>query len=139
MINNDWISLDETVITPEVNAIFCDTRDFHVALRSIEKLEKVEDDPYSNHTLNPMIDLIEKGNIDEKYFIEECDILPFFNKIREIKKYSQTLVLRFNNVENCSFWVKYVRLYKLDNGKYLVTNDCRPIEWRLLSTENVEK
>jgi hypothetical protein len=58
--------------------------------------------------------------------------------LREIKNYANEPILRFNGVLGCGFWLKYVRMYKINDNQFIVCNsDCVPIEWRLLSKNNV--
>lgn len=79
-----------------------------------------------------------KGNIDEKYLININEIIPFLLNLREIKNYANEPILRFNGVLGCGFWLKYVRMYKINDNQFIVCNsDCVPIEWRLLSKNNV--
>lgn len=134
----DWIKIDEVEITPEINCIHCDTRTFHAKCNIIE-FKKIENDKYYELTFNKLIDFLDNTNhIDEKYLIDINDIIPFCQKLRDIKLHSKELVLRFNGVEGCGFWLKYVRMYKINEEQFIVCNmDSKPIEWRLLSKDNV--
>lgn len=135
----DWIKIDEVEITPEINCIHCDTRTFH-AICNIIDFKKIENDKYYELTFNKLIDFIDehKNIIDEKYLINVNDIIPFYQKLRDIKLYSKEFVLRFNGVEGCGFWLKYVRMYRINEEQFIVCNmDAKPIEWRLLSKDNV--
>lgn len=135
----DWIKIDEVEITPEINCIHCDTRTFH-AICNIIEFKKIENDKYYELTFNKLIDFLDehRNNIDEKYLINVNDIIPFCQKLRDIKLYSKELVLRFNGVEGCGFWLKYVRMYRINEEQFIVCNmDSKPIEWRLLSKDDV--
>lgn len=134
----DWIKIDEVEITPEINCIHCDTRTFHAKCNIIE-FKKFENDKYYELTFNKLIDFLDNTNhIDEKYLIDINDIIPFCQKLRDIKLHSKELVLRFNGVEGCGFWLKYVRMYRINEEQFIVCNmDSKPIEWRLLSKDNV--
>lgn len=136
---DDWIKIDEVEITSEINCIHCDTRTFHVKCNIID-FKKIENDRYYELTYNKFIDFLEekKGNIDEKYLININEIIPFLLNIREIKNYANEPILRFNGVLGCGFWLKYIRMYKINDNQFIVCNsDCVPIEWRLLSKNNV--
>lgn len=136
---DEWVKIDELEITPEINCVHCDTRMFHAVCNIIE-FKKIEGDRYYELTFNKLIDFIEdnKGNIDEKYLIDVDDIIPFCKHLKNIRDYSNELILRFNGVEGCGFWLKYVRMYRIDEEQFIVCNsDSKPIEWKLLSKENV--
>lgn len=136
---DDWIKIDEVEITSEINCIHCDTRIFHAKCNIID-FKKIENDRYYELTYNKFIDFLEekKGNIDEKYLININEIIPFLLNLREIKNYANEPILRFNDVLGCGFWLKYVRMYKINDNQFIVCNsDCVPIEWRLLSKNNV--
>lgn len=134
-----WVKIDEMEIIPEINCIHCDTRTFHAVCNIID-FKKIENDKYYELTFKKLIDFIDehKNNIDEKYLINVNDIIPFCQKLRDIKLYSKEFVLRFNGVEGCGFWLKYVRMYRINEEQFIVCNmDSKPIEWRLLSKDNV--
>lgn len=130
-----WEKIDiSTHLTPEMTSFHVDTRTFH-GMYTIEPLEKVEEDaPDSTYytKFNKLYDMINgEKEIDEKYLMEENRVMPFIFSIREIRDLNRAIIVNFDK-QDCEWWVKYLRFYPY-KGKYIVTNDCTPIEWRKMT------
>ena len=130
-----WEKIDiSTHLTPEMTSFHVDTHTFH-GMYTIEPLEKVEEDSpdYTYYTkFNKLYDMINGENeIDEKYLMEENRVMPFIFSIREIRDLNRAIIVNFDT-QDCEWWVKYLRFYPY-KGKYIVTNDCTPIEWRTMT------
>ena len=128
-----WEKIDLTThLLPEMTSFHVDTRFFY-AMYTIHPIERVEEEdveyPYYQR-INAICDLLE-GDIEDKYLMEEERVIPFIFSIREIRDLNRAIIVNFDT-ENCEWWVKYLRFYPY-KGKYLVTNDGVPIEWRSLT------
>lgn len=131
-----WEKIDiSTHLTSDMTSYHIDTRNFY-GMYTTEPLTQYEgkDDRYYNQ-FNELYKLMnsEEG-IDEKYLIDKDRVIPFVFSIREINKLNEAIISRFD-VEGCDWWVKYLRFYPY-KGKYVVTNDCRPIEWKKLISKS---
>lgn len=131
-----WEKIDiSTHLTPDMTSYHVDTRNFY-GMYTTEPLALYEgkDDRYYNQ-FNELYKLMnsEEG-IDEKYLIDKDRVIPFVFSIREINKLNEAIISRFD-VEGCDWWVKYLRFYSY-KGKYVVTNDCRPIEWAKITSKS---
>lgn len=125
-----WEKIDLTThLLSEMTSFHVDTRFFY-AMYTIDPIERVEEEdaeyPYYQR-INAICDLLE-GDIEDKYLMEEERVIPFIFSIREIRDLNRAIIVNFDT-ENCEWWVKYLRFYPY-KGKYLVTNDGVPIEWR---------
>ena len=92
---NDWIPLDELVISEKENCITVDTRDFHCISHKID-MTKVKGNYYEKY--NSLIDLINDNKIPSECVINENEIIPFINKLKNIRDEANIIMLRFNNV-----------------------------------------
>ena len=131
-----WERIDiGTHLTDEMTSFHVDTRNF-MCMYTIDPLEKYDgdDDRYYNK-FNDLYDLINGDeDIDEKYLIDKNDVLSFVFTIREIRNLNDAIIVRFDE-KGCDWWVKYLRFYPY-KGRYVVTNDCLPIEWRKLTSKS---
>lgn len=127
-----WEKIDiSTHLTPDMTSFHVDTRFFY-AMYTVEPIERVEEEksdyPYWNR-INKLYDLLHgEEEIDEKYLMEENRVMPFVFSIREMRDLNRAILVNFD-IKDCEWWVKYLRFYPY-KGKYLVTNDGVPVEWR---------
>lgn len=134
---NDWITLDELVISEKENCITVDTRDFHCISHKID-MTKVKGNYYEKY--NSLIDLINDNKIPSECVINENEIIPFINKLKNIRDEANIIMLRFNNVIGGASWIKYVRFYReRDASNFIVTNDCIPLYWKEINKDNLIK
>lgn len=80
---NDWIPLDELVISEKENCITVDTRDFHCISHTTD-MTKVKCNYYEKY--NSLIDLINNNKIPYECVINENEIIPFINKLKNIRQ-----------------------------------------------------
>lgn len=128
-----WDKIDiSTHLMPNMTSFNVDTRGFHY-MYTTHKLEKYDGKPDVYYDkFNKLFDLINgEEDIDDKYLMEERRVIPFVYSIREIQTLNKAIVIRFD-ASDCEHWLKYLRFYPY-KGKYIVTNDCTPIEWRNLT------
>lgn len=130
-----WDKIDiSTHLMPNMTSFHVDTRGFHY-MYTTEKLKRYEgeEDRYYDK-FNKLLDMMNSDEgIDEKYLMEERRVIPFVYNIREMRTLNKTIMVRFD-VPDCEYWLKYIRFYPY-KGKYVVTNDCIPIEWRTLTNK----
>lgn len=125
-----WSYLDECSIHSKINFITVDTRDFFVLL-----IQRLEMDFYNLD--NTIFEEVAK---DDRYLIEQDDILPFLKELETISGgKGEWRFLEFKHIDTKSGWgFKYLRLYRIDNHRFIIANnDNEPVEWRLLTKENV--
>lgn len=80
---------------------------------------------------NKLIELIESNNIPNQSIIQEKDIIPFVEKLKNIRDGANIIMLRFKDVEGGFSWIKYLRFYRIgDTDEFIATNNCIPIHWR---------
>lgn len=128
-----WKKIDiSTHLTPEMTSFHVDTRFFYW-MYTIEPINRLDEEkaeyPYCERH-NALCDLL-NSDIDEKYLMEENRVIPFVFSIREMRDLNRAIIVNFD-VADCKWWVKYLRFYPY-KGKYLVTNDGVPIEWRKMT------
>lgn len=142
-----WLPLMVITDISEANIVTTDTRMFalYTILRKetldVEAIkEEMEANNWYERNYRETIEIYQgKTECDEEYIIKEEDVLPFLNKIYNIKNETKELMLRFE-LENCDFWVKYIRMFRFPNtNEFIVTNDGKPIKWRRISEKNLLK
>ena len=134
---NDWIPFDELVISEKENCITVDTRDFHCISNKID-MTKVKGNYYEKY--NSLIDLINDNKIPYECLINENEIIPFINKLKNIRDEANIIMLRFNNVIGGASWIKYVRFYRKGvTSTFIVTNNCIPLYWKEINKDNLIK
>lgn len=116
----NWIPLSELVLEPNVNILHVDTRDFHCL---------------------PLIDSLEQtlSVIDKDSIIPESNISYWLQNLEEMSGGPGVWRnLRYNGVYD-GRWIKYLRLYRIDERNFLVFSRDRfsPIPWRKMTRENL--
>ena len=128
---DNWKHIGTFDITDDVNAIHCDTRDFHCICDS-EELD-IKD---GNHRE------ITKKFYDKEYQIKTDEIVPCLKSIETMSGgFSEWRMLCFDNVE-CEGWLKYIRMYRNPKDKnYFVVCNMRniPITWKQCTEDNLHK
>lgn len=122
----EWGKIDiSTHLLPNMTSFNVDVNGFHY-MYTTDKLKYYngKSDIYYDK-FNVLLDLINGDEcIPEKYLIEEHRVIPFVYSIRERK------ALKDLSDNNNASDIKYLRFYPY-KGKYIVTDDCTPIEWKL--------
>lgn len=127
-----------THLTNEMTSFHVDTRFFYYmyTTHKLERIDNTDNDVYYDK-FNDLYDKINGDEeIDEKYLIDVNSIIPFVISLREMKGLNRLVILNFN-VDNCKWWVKYLRFYRYKGDKFIVTNDCTPIEWKELTAKTI--
>lgn len=119
LIFNDWVYIDDVVVTEEAQSIHCDTRSFHVFTT----------DENPEYGLLTFID----GIVKKPKVYENC----IFKNWEDIKEYLKTLELVSGGKGNWRFlmfnypkpsskylkgWHKYFRFVKVDDGWFGYTD-----------------
>ena len=120
----DWKYIDNIIIDDDTKQIHCDTRDFH-CLISVVKFELKG---------NPQI----TRNMHKPQFrIKRDEIIDFLKHLETISggKYNWRILSFKTHIS----WLKYIRIYHIQNDTFVVCNrDNKPIEWRTLTEENIQ-
>lgn len=127
---NDIFDVIEDV--SDVSQIHCDTRDFFCKVLNGFKKEA------KNHVL----ETYEKLAKDERYLILDNEVIPFLGYLEDISGgKGKWRLLDFKNIDTKSGWgMKYLRFYRVDDEHFFVqNNDNEPVEWRLLTKENIDE
>ena len=120
-----WNKIDITThLTPNMTSFHVEMNHFQ-SMYTVEPLEKVEEEetkyPYYSR-INNIYDLLHgEEDIDEKFLMEESRVIPFVFSLREMRDLNRAISTNFN--------INYLRFFPY-KGKYLVTNDGIPIEWK---------
>ena len=120
----DWNYIDNVIIDDDTKQIHCDTRDFHCMLLTDKFTLKG----------NPQIT---RNMHKTKFRIKRDEIIDFL-------KHLETISGGKSNWRMLSFkthisWLKYIRIYHIQNDTFVVCNrDNKPIEWRTLTEENIQ-
>lgn len=127
-----WKYIDEINDLSEASQIHCDTRDFYCAILNGFKKEAKN---YLSETCENLVK-------DKRYLINEKEIIPFLKRMETISGgKGKWRLLDFENISTKSGWVfKYLRFYRANDKQFFVENaDNEPVEWRLLTKENINK
>lgn len=122
---NNWGHIDKVNITNDILQIHCDTRDFHCMLLTDKFILKG----------NPQIT---RYMHMPKFRIKRSEILEFL-------KHLETISGGKSNWRMLSFkthisWLKYIRIYHIQNDTFIVCDRCnKPIEWRTLTEDTLQK
>lgn len=142
--NNNWKKYspsDNPIIGRCCSVITIDTRDMAMHISDC-KLEL--DDDASNDNPNEFCNetirkILNKEDFPEDYTITENELALLYSKLYALKTKYKQIVMSFD-VLNCDQWLKYVRFYKIEGDKYLVTNrQGIPIMWRDLNEDTLIK
>lgn len=136
----EWIKIDEIKeFGKETITINCDTRTFSVCTHEKPITLIEEDDPYYIKFNKLFRKIMSNDKFDEKYLISYDEIIPFINHVRNIRDKYKMIVIRFN-IEECKYaWLKYIRFYRVSDGRYIVTNNGIPFNWRNVNEETLYK
>lgn len=143
-IFDEWLPLKAVTDVSEANVITTDTRQFplYTKLRrerfNCEDMRNEMKENRYYERYRTVVEIMEGiTECDDKFLIDENEVIPFLKKILVIKYESKELMLRFD-VDKCDFWLKYIRIFRVpDSTKFVVTNEGQPIEWRKLDEKNL--
>ena len=132
-MENKWIYLDDIKITDDLNAIHCDTRDFHCLLQS--KKINLRDRRYPEIT---------KVFYKENYHIKTSDIKTFLKNLETMSGGKGTWrLLSFDRskIKEVSGWdYKYLRIYRIKNDSWVVcVRENEPILYQELNESTIDK
>lgn len=117
-MEDSWKPLNELVITPDINIIHVDTRDFHFTTSIMEVKP-------SNEAL-----------------IKEEEIIPFLTDLRNRSGGEvEWRLLKFENYRDCSgAWCKYLRFYRYDKDAWNLCDQYKTpfVNWKEI-TKHIKK
>ena len=118
---NRWLPLDECTMTDAINAVHCDTRDFHCLL--------VEEDVELPKT-------VQKAAEDERYTVEPDKVFDLLKKAETLS--GGKISFRILSTPN-SYWLKYIRFFRVGD-KFVATdrNGVTPLAVDSLNAENLK-
>lgn len=125
MSGNSWKYIDYIVINDDTKQVHCDTRDFHCL---------IADDKFTLKG-NPQIT---RNMHKHKFRIKRDEIVDFLKKLETIS--GGKAAWRMLSFDIHTSWLKYIRIYHIQNDTFVVCNrDNKPIEWRILTEDNLRK
>lgn len=118
---NRWLPLDECTMTDVINAVHCDTRDFHCLL--------VEEDV-------KLPKIVQEAAEDERYTVEPDKVFDLLKKAETLS--GGKISFRIISTPN-SYWLKYIRFFRVGN-KFVATdrNGITPLSIDSLNAENLK-
>lgn len=145
---DDWVPIkqisDDATISPGVETISCDTRDFALGwnFKQPESYKKAECglEVRTNEGLARMCRLKGSPAIGD-YLIERSEIVPWLKKLCEKSGgYDEDWRMSVANVYGCHGWdIKYIRFVKHTDGRFFVCNAYwMPVKWGKI-LDNLQK
>lgn len=134
---DEWLPIEYFPYIPNgVTAIHCDTRDFYMTMSKDALDKSIVIDERIN-----VFEMIQKGDIDEKYLIH-CNEIP--QLLKRIKRISggecKWRCLNFYTIKTKLGWLKYIRMYYYKDDYFVVCDGyAEPIDWRTMNEETLEK
>ncbi len=129
----EWLPIEYFQYIPNgVNAIHCDTRDFHMIMRNY----KIEKDQYKD-----LYRLLHGAKINECFLIKRSEIMSWLKNIEEISGGKcKWRCLNFYTIKTKLGWLKYIRMYHYKDDYFVVCDGyAEPIDWRTMNEETLEK
>lgn len=130
---DEWLPIEYFQYIPNnVNAIHCDTRDFHMIMRNY----KIEKDQYKD-----LYRLLHGAKINECFLIKRSEIMSWLKNIEEISGGKcEWRCLNFTTIKTKLGWLKYIRMYHYKDDYFVVCDGyAEPINWRTMNEETLEK
>lgn len=123
----DWTYIDNiSAIDDNVLSVHCDTRDFHILQTNEDKELHENFKQYEN---------------DESHTLSKDEIIPFLKNIETMS--GGKGVWRFVNFNGicgqCGIWLKYIRLYKCKNGRFIISDGETVIDKNLITENNLDE
>lgn len=126
---DNWISIEQIVISGDINIIHCDTRDFHCLMRE----DFVDTSDGKNRQISRVF-------YKKEYQMPESEVKEFLLNLKNISGGDAGWrMLSFNGVDDGD-WLKYIRLYRNPKNlnMFIVCNkDAKPILWQNCTAENL--
>lgn len=117
MIITDWSPLEDLDITPDVTAIYVDTRDFHC---------------FTAH-ISP------KPLYGRKYLIPETQIKDWLLNLQDMTGgKGDWRMMNFRGID-ANGWFKYIRLYREGSDFIVCDRGGHSVDWSLMTEENLIK
>ena len=118
MDDKDWISIkNNPVISDDIKAIHCDTRDFHVLLNTeqpkVKKGAMYNYDKWCNQGLSKFYKIIKKTDRSD-FSITKDEIIPWLTELCEKSgEFEKDWRLLISDVDYCRNWeIKYIRFVR---------------------------
>lgn len=124
----DWTHINNVIIDDDTRQIHCDTRDFN-CLTLDDKLVLKGNPQITRYMHMP------------KFRIKRSEILEFLKHLETISGGKAAWrMLSFTKDNSYSSWLKYIRIYHIQNDTFIVCDRCnKPIEWRTLTEDTLQK
>ena len=117
--DNKWIPIEDLEITPEINSIHVDTRDFHCFVSEEKGKNRI------------------KG---QKFPIPVSEIKDWLLGLEKMTGgKGKWRLMDFRRIDSGG-WFKYIRLYRNDENSFNVCNrDGNQVMWQLMTEDNLNK
>ena len=120
-----WHPYTEMDLNSQKDRYVFDTRDYHISAWERENNE----DPIFEEFIEK---IVESGG--EDYIISPVQMINLFEQIKTWKRVNNTIILSVNQSPFFTGWLKYIRLKKVSENKYIVYTtsgkEYYPIDWR---------
>ena len=124
-MSTNWTYIDNVIIDDDARQIHCDTRDFN-CLTLDDKFELKGNPQITRYIHMP------------KFRIKREEILTFLKHLEAISGGKSNW--RMLSFKTHISWLKYIRIYHIQNDTFIVCDRCnKPIEWRTLTEENLQR
>ena len=128
-----WHPYTEMDLNSQKDGYVFDTRDYHISAWERENNE----DPAFEEFIEK---IAESGG--EDYIISPVQMINLFEQIKTWKRVNNTIILSVNQSPFFRGWLKYIRLKKVSENKYIVYTtsgkEYYPIDWRnIINTAKV--
>ena len=130
-MDRDWISIDDVKEIPStVTSIPCNTRNFHVLL-STDKITKENQAYELIHRRGWNVCLLEEGE----------SVISWLKGLETMSGgKAEWRCLNFKGVPTKTGWLKYIRMFRIDEKMFIVCNDdLEPINTMDCVEDNLEK
>ena len=134
---DQWLPIEYFQYIPNgVTAIHCDTRDFYMTISKDALDKSIVIDERIN-----ICEMIQKGDVDEKYLIHRKDIPELLKRIKRISGGEcEWRCLNFYTIKTKLGWLKYIRMYHYKDDYFVVCDGyAEPIDWQTMNEETLEK
>ena len=124
-MENKWIYIRDIIgIGSEINSLHCDTRSFDVTMSENTAL---------------VGGAINKKKLSPESLIPVDEILDFIKNLEDITGGKwEWRMLCFKGITDTMGWLKYVRMYRYSEDKFIVCNSrSEPIDWSKCTRENL--
>lgn len=118
-ITREWVPVENIVITPDINSIHADTRDFCCLLLQENRKEAI------------------KG---QKYTVEESEIKDWLTNLEKMTGgKGKWRMMNFKGLDTGG-WFKYIRMYRNDDHSFIVCDrEGHSVDPRLMTEDRLNR